>query len=167
MHTRTITEIHTSLLLCCLAQLASWDTMATVVAKNIKEAWEVEDTVCVCVCVCALRWRTWSWKTRHLYVKNSLYCTDNEAIQSHLRNKQVVFVVHMSSIWTVPSLIICISGKNKKRRKHANTHHCKKRMILTHTVRSKAEHLKEIVLFLIKWSFIHQFLHVLGKKNNN
>lgn len=86
---RAITETHTSLLLCCPAQLASRDAMATVVAENIKEAWEVEDTarvgVCVYVRTCALRWRSRSLKTRYLYVRNG--------------NKRVVFVerCHSSS----------------------------------------------------------------------
>lgn len=60
MQTCALMQMHTSLFLCCLAQLAGWDAMATVVAENIKKAWEMKDTLCASIVAraCALRRRS-------------------------------------------------------------------------------------------------------------
>lgn len=52
--------LHMPLLLWCLTQLAGWDAMATVVAENIKKAWEMKDTLCAGIVArtCALRWKS-------------------------------------------------------------------------------------------------------------
>lgn len=61
VHESTIQYVlHTPLLLWCLTQLAGWDAMATVVAENIKKAWEMKDTLCAGIVArtCALRWKS-------------------------------------------------------------------------------------------------------------
>lgn len=111
-HTELSTK-RTSLSLCRPAQLASCDAMATVVAENTKEAWEVKDPLCVwcvvCVHTCASRWRSWGWKTWFPDVKKRRYHADKGGIQ---RNKQVVLAPRVSLVSTM--LVHSVSEINRE-----------------------------------------------------
>lgn len=60
MHVHAPYVLHMPLLLWCLTQLAGWDAIATVVAENIRKAWEMKDTLCAGIVArkCALRWKS-------------------------------------------------------------------------------------------------------------
>lgn len=70
MHTRTLSQKHTRTCHCAVRHSWQAETPWQLLwQKTLRRRgrWRT-------LCVHALRWRSWSWKTRHLYVKQPLLC---------------------------------------------------------------------------------------------